>query len=448
MEKMQNNRLIKNLVLLSAALILLIPFSVFAADGGVSVSAGPSDWLADVIAERGLALGLVVIFFGGLALNLTPCVYPMIPVTVAFFSNQASGSFRRAALLAGSYVLGMSLTYATLGVLAATTGAMLGSWLQLPAVLIGVALVIVVLSLSMFGAYDLRPPQFLINKVGHAWSGIGGAFLMGVVVGIVAAPCIGPFVIGLLLLVSRLANPVTGFLLFFVLGIGMGLPYLVLGVAANRIGALPKAGGWMVWSKKALGMILLGLALYLLNPMLSPVAMRIAAVILLLIAGVYLGFIERSEIKHAGFIIVKRIAGVVLVVLALIVAWPKPTPGPSVNWVPYSAAVFEQARHNQEPIFIDIYAEWCIPCVEMDHVTLRNPKVVEALQDVATLRMDVTQSYSEDANAFIEEYDIFGVPTMLFFDRTGYERSDLRLLGFIKPKEFLEYLSKIVATKE
>jgi thiol:disulfide interchange protein DsbD len=402
------------------------------------------DWLSDLIRHHGVWWALPAVFLGGLALNLTPCVYPMIPVTLAFFSSQASGALGRAALLACCYVLGLSLTYALLGMLAAQTGVLFGSWLQQPIVLAGIAAVIAALSLSMFGLYDLRVPQALSRRLGQASAGLWGAFVMGAVVGFVAAPCIGPFVLGLLLLVSQLANAVLGFLLFFVLGLGMGLPYLVLGVAANRVGRLPKAGAWLVFSKKVLGVILLGLALYFVRPLLPPRVLRFALTGLLLGAGLYLGWLDRTTGRGRWFAWTRRLVGSSLVVAAVAVAvWPSPPAVPGVAWAPYSEAVMEQAQRDQRPILIDVYADWCLPCVEMDHVTFRHPDVVHALASVSTLRLDATRGVSPEGEGLLKRYRVYGAPTLLLFDRSGREREDLRVLGFVTPDEFLERLSKI-----
>jgi thiol:disulfide interchange protein DsbD len=309
----------------------------------------------------------------------------------------------------------------------------------------GVAAVVVALALSLFGLYDLRLPQVLTRRFGHASSGFGGAFVMGLVVGVIAAPCIGPFVLGLLLLVSQLANPLAGLLLFFMLGLGMGLPYVVLGVTAHRIVQLPKAGEWLLWSKKALGVVLVGLALYFLKPLLHALLLRLLVIGLLLGAGVYLGWMERSRGPGRWFVSVRRALGSVLVVSAVVVAWPQlPAAGPTISWVPYSEAALEQAQQDGQPVLIDVYADWCIPCVEMDHVTFRNPRVVQALATVRTLRLDATSEVSSEGEAFLGRFRVFGVPATLFFDRTGHERKELRLLGFAKPEEFLERLEQIL----
>ena len=405
----------------------------------------PLDWLTESVTHHGLWVGFVVVFFGGLALNLTPCVYPMIPVTLAFFSNQAAGMARRAVWLALLYVLGISLNYAILGVIAVQTGALFGSWLQQPAVLIVVAGVIVALSLSMFGLYELSVPSVLTRRLGQASSGLWGAFLMGLVVGLVAAPCIGPVVLSLLLFISRLGNPAVGFLLFFTLGLGMGLPYLVLGVAASRVGRLPKAGPWLIWSKKALGIILLGLALYFIRPLLAARVLSLAVAALLLGAGVYLGWLDRTESRGRRFVWSRRVVGAGLVLAALVSVWPRPHAAPGVAWMPYSEAALQAAQRQGKPVLVDVYADWCIPCVEMDHVTFHHPDVIRALSSVTALRLDVTNEVPPEGTALLERYHIYGAPTILLFDRGGRERTDLRLLGFVPPDQFLERLKRVLS---
>ena len=402
-------------------------------------------WLGDFIQQHGFGVGLLAVFFGGLALNLTPCVYPMIPVTLAFFSSQSSGSYWKTGRLAIVYVLGISLSYAVLGVLAANTGALLGSWLQNPWVLLGIAAVIVSLAMSLFGFYTLQPPRFITERLGQASSGLWGAFVMGLVIGVVAAPCIGPFVLGLMLVVSQLANPWKGFFLFFALGVGMGLPYIVLAMLANKIGRLPRAGGWLVWSKHLLGFTLLGLALFVTRSLFPAIAVQWAAGLILAGAGIFLGWIERSTVKGRLFLWTRFFTGTALLAVSLFVVWPRQAPKHVALWTAYSRPAFEQAVMAGKPAIIDIYADWCLPCVELDHVTFRNPDVVAALSGVQTLRIDATREVSQDVGKLFDAYDVFGVPTVLFFDALGKERADLRMIGFETPAEFLKKLKALSA---
>lgn len=431
---------------LAAAAVLTIVLPARAAESASSAAPQSLGWLEGLISRHGFGFGLLAVFIGGLALNLTPCVYPMIPVTLAFFTNQAAGSTAKTARLAFLYILGISCNYALLGVVAAKTGALFGSWLQQPVVLLLVAAVIVALALSLFGFYDLRLPSALTQRFGQASAGGWGAFAMGLVVGLIAAPCIGPFVLGLLFLVGRLGNPVMGFFLFFVLGLGMGLPYLVLALAAHRIGRLPKAGEWLLWCKKALGVILLGLALWFLRSLLAGRLFQMLVSFLLIASGVYLGWIERSRGRGVAFLWFKRMVGTLVACAGIVLLWPgRPTAAsPRVAWAPYSETAFQAAVREHRPVVVDVYADWCIPCVEMDHTTFRNPSVVQALGGVATLRVNATDEVSADAQKLLERYQIYGAPTVLFFDRAGKERSDVRLSGFSTPKEFLDRLKRIL----
>ena len=402
-------------------------------------------WLSDIISQRGPVLGLLAVFFGGLALNLTPCVYPLIPVTLAFFSRQTSGRAARPAWLALAYVLGISLSYAVLGLIAAKTGELLGFWLQQPVVLIAASGMIVALAMSMFGFFELTVPQAMLRPLSRLSDGPWGAFLMGLGIGLIAAPCIGPFVLSLFVFISQRANLWEGFLTFFTLGLGMGLPYLLLATALGRASRLPKAGAWLVWIRQGLGVVLLGLALYILKPLVSTRGFSVGIAVLLLGAGVYEGWLVRwsgAGLRRAVW--VRRALGSLLIASAVVAAWPRTPAAPLVAWVPYTEAAFEEAQRAQQPILIDIYADWCLPCVEMDHVTFRHPDVVRALSSVATLRLDVTDEASEEGTQLTRRYRVYGAPTILVFDRTGKERTKLRVLGFMTPAEFLEVLEQIL----
>ena len=228
---------------------------------GAPKASGASQDFGALLERRGILVVLSLLFLGGLALNLTPCVYPVIPLTVSFFGGQAHGQRRRSFALAALYVLGMATMYSGLGVAAALSGKLFGAALQSPWVLGGVAAVLIALALSMFGLYDLTMPSALVQKTG-ARTGAAGAYAMGMLVGIVAAPCVGPFVLGLLAFVAARQDALLGFLFFFVLSLGLGLPYLFLAAFSGRIAALPRAGFWMEGVKKIFGWILLAMAAY------------------------------------------------------------------------------------------------------------------------------------------------------------------------------------------
>ena len=241
-----------------------MPLTEAAAAAGSTAAAGASRDFGDMLDRHGMLLVLLSIFVGGLALNLTPCVYPVIPLTLGYFGNQAAGSRGRRFGLAGLYVLGMATMYSVLGVAAALSGKLFGSMLQNPWVLAAIAAALVAMALSMFGVWEIRMPTTLMNRAG-ARAGAAGAFGMGLFVGIVAAPCVGGFIVGLLAFVAARQDPYLGFLFFFTLSIGLGLPYLFLAAYSGKIARLPRAGEWMDGVKKVFGWVLLAMAAYFLR---------------------------------------------------------------------------------------------------------------------------------------------------------------------------------------
>jgi len=260
-------------------------------------------------------------------------------------------------------------------------------------------------------------------------------------VGIVAAPCIGPFVAGLLLYVSQLGSPLIGFWLFFTLALGLGAPYLVLALFASRLNRLPKAGAWLVWVKQALGCILFGVALYLIFPLLPEAAGRWAILALLVGCGLYLGWLSRSELPGT-WVWARRAVGLLLV-LGAVWAWPAGSPPPSpIAWVPYTEAALKQAQGK--PVLADVYADWCIPCREMEMTTFRDPYVVAHTSEFLMIKVDVTNSDDPNAAAFIERYDVLGVPTLVVFDAQGRPRRDLSRAGYVNAKELLEIMAQLI----
>jgi thioredoxin:protein disulfide reductase len=386
-----------------------------------------------LIERRGLFLALLAVFGWGLALNLTPCVYPVIPLTVSFFGGQAQGRSRRVFGLAALYVLGMATMYSALGVIAALSGRLFGVALQSPWVLAGVAVVLVALALSMFGLYDIRVPTGLMQKAG-ARAGGAGAYAMGLLVGVVAAPCIGPVVLALLTFVASRQDAAFGFLIFFVLSLGLGLPYLFLAVFSGSLARLPRAGEWMEGVKKIFGWILLAMAAYFLKTAIpAPLGTWLLPAVLL-VGAVALAVASRS-LKPA-----LRVGAAILFLAAAFFFVPREAPaseGPS--WLPYSESA---VRGAGRPTVIDFGASWCAPCLELDHKTFIDPRVREALSRRALFKADLTRAASPESIALTERYQILGVPTVIFLDASGVERKDLRLVGFEGPEEFLARLAK------
>jgi thiol:disulfide interchange protein DsbD len=413
-------------------------------DAAGSVTEGS---FGDTVQEKGLLLTFILIFFGGLALNLTPCIYPLIPITVSYFGGQAGGKTSRTFFLTLIYVFGMSITYSALGIIAAMTGSLFGSALQNPLVILFIVAVLVGLATSMFGLWEIRMPTFLARRTGTAKQGGWGAFFMGLTVGIVAAPCIGPFVLGLLTYVGEMGKPVMGFLMFFTLAWGMGIPFIVLGTISGSITKLPSSGNWMIWVKKIFGFILLLMALYFARQLLTGFIAGIGYVLILLIGGLFLGWIDKVPGMGPRFNIFKKFLGAGLIVAAIIMAL---IPGGPIRkgeekagiiWQPYSAGTFSASTGSSQPVMIDFSADWCIPCHELDHLTFTDPAVIEMSGNFTRLKVDLTGS-GEVEKAIRSEYGIRGVPTIIFFDKSGTESTGTRITGFVGPEVLLEAMKK------
>ncbi len=404
---------------------------------------GAENQISALISGKGLVVALLAIFIGGLALNLTPCVYPVIPITVSFFVGQASGRIGRSFMLALVYVLGMALTYSLLGVAAALTGGVLGSSLQNPLVLIFIALVFVVFAAGMFGAFEIRMPAFLNKLAGGSKQGVFGSLFMGLTVGIVAAPCIGPFVFSLLTYVAAQGDPYLGFLMFFVLSLGLGLPFLALGTFSGLIKNLPRSGEWMIWIKKVFGVIMIGVAVYFISTLISETLYVILLTAVAVVGGVWVGFWDRSKASFSGFKIVKPAIGALLILFGAwtsVSAWQQAN-APQMNWQPYSAALVELAKQENRPVLIDFYAEWCIPCKQIEKTLFSDPAVVRKSAEFLTLKADLSKDESDEVKAIRQTYRVVGVPTIVLLDRRGNEfrRFTDELVKF-KPEEFLEVM--------
>jgi thiol:disulfide interchange protein DsbD len=400
-------------------------------------------------AGKNLFLTFVLVFVGGLALTLTPCIYPIIPVTVSFFGGQASGKTSQTFVLALIYVLGMAITYSILGTIAAMTGSLFGSALQNPWIIAIIAIVLLAFASSMFGLWEIRLPMFLQTRTGRAKQGHIGALFMGLTVGIVAAPCIGPFVLGLLTYVGRTGNPVLGFFLFFTLAWGMGIPFLVLGTISGSISRLPRSGDWLIWVKKIFGFILIVMAFYFARHILGERIAYAGYGLTALAGGLYLGWLDRGAKGGPTFAAVKRITGLVGIVLAAVaLLWPggpirQEAEEPGIEWIEYSDDLVAQARQEGKPVVIDFTAEWCVPCHELEEQSFSDPAVIELSKKVAPLQVDMTK-LDEWEQEVKKGFKVLGVPTIIFLDGSGTELEDLRVTGFVGPEEITKRLERII----
>ena len=397
--------------------------------GAAAAAQSGGDRLSKTFATSGLPLTLLLLFIGGLALNLTPCVLPVVPITLGFFAMQSDGRRSRRFALSAMYVLGLVVMYSTLGVMAAIGGKMFGAWLQQPAVLVGFALLMLVLASSMFGAFEIQPPRWIANR-SQGRAGLLGAATMGLFVGIVAAPCVGPVVISLLTLVAAIGKPVIGGVMFAALAFGLGFPYLAL------LNVLPKPGEWMVQVKKAMGFVLVAMAFYFLRPLTGDDVFKWGIVLSLLIGAIFL-FASRGTAGRT-----MRLAAASILLIAG-VAFALPRGGADgVVWDKYESSSISAAASEKKPVVIDFYADWCLPCKELDQNTFSDPRVKAEMNRFTRLKADLTLA-NATSDQLSRQYSIVGVPTIVFIDANGKELRDLRLTGFEGPDKFLGRLAQV-----
>ena len=387
---------------------------------------------------------LLGIFAGGIALNLTPCIYPLIPITVSYFGGRRSESQQKLLIHGACYIGGLATTNSVLGVVAALTGGMFGSLLQHPVVLAGVAAVLIFFAASLFGLWELRIPYALSQAASKTYSGYIGSLFMGLTLGVVASACIGPFILGLLTWVATIGNLWIAFLIFFTLSLGLGLPLFLLALFSGQLSKLPRSGEWMLWVKKLLGWILVGMAAYFIQSLLSETASIFLLAAVALAAALHLGWIDRTRAKFSSFEWLRVAAAAVGLVMGTFLIGSWLMRGPGVSWQPYSEGLLAEARKLKKPVVLDFYADWCAPCRELDDVTFHHPEIVkQAKSDFIMIKVDLTRKGNPIYEDLLRQYDVKGVPTIVFFDQQGKERPNLRLVDFLPADQFLVRMSAI-----
>jgi thioredoxin:protein disulfide reductase len=413
---------------------------LFAKANNVQVKAaeGSSPYSSD----KGLLITLALIFLGGLALNLSPCIYPMIPITVSYFGGR-SGRMKGDTLVHGAlYLIGLSVTNSIMGVIAALSGNMMGALLQLPATLIIIAVILIMLGLSFFDLWEIRIPSGINKVASKNYGGYFGTLFMGLTLGVIAAPCIGPFILGLFTYVGQKADPLFGFLCFFILSLGMGLPVCILAVFSGAVEKLPLSGDWMIWIRKLMGWVMIGMAAYMISPLLSgSVVTPILFCVIGLAAGVHLGWIDKAGQSRPRFVFIKRIVGVLIILLSIGYFYSSYFSGKGVQWTTYNEAALAKAGQEGRPVILDFYADWCIPCRWLDNNVFKDPEVVKASERFLMMRLDLTkqQPFQEK---MLREYQVVGVPTIIFIDKDGKEEKKLRIESKVGEDEFLSIMTQ------
>jgi len=413
--------------------------------GGAGLPAASADeWAQKSLGGWAMIWSLLAVFAGGLALNLTPCVYPLIPITLSYFGTRSGQSRAGLATHGFLYIVGLSVTNSALGVVAALTGTLMGSALQNPVVLVLIAAVLVFFATSLFGLWELRLPSSLTNAASKTYSGYVGTLFMGLTLGIVAAPCLGPFVLGLLTWVAGMGSPWLGFLVFFTLSLGLGLPLFFLAMFSGSIDRLPGSGAWTLWIRKLMGWVLIGMAVYFVTPLLGSKLDVLVLAAVASCAALHLGWIDRSAGGFGAFRWLRTGAALAGLALAAFLVISGVTVKNAVAWQPYSDRILAEAQEFNKPVIMDFSASWCAPCRELEDRTFRDPEVVKRSNtDFVMVKVDVTQKGDPAYERVLTRYGVKGVPTVIFLDNQGKELRELRLVGFLPPDRFLTRMAQV-----
>ncbi len=420
---------------------------------------------------KGGSFWLIISFFfgAGLLLSLTPCVFPMIPILSGIIVGRGHKiTHMHAFMLSLAYVLGMAITYALAGVAAGFSGNLISNALQTPWVLGSFAAVFVVLSLSMFGFYELQLPTALQSKLsdtsnrlhgGH----LGGVFLMGALSAIIMGPCVAAPLAGALLYIGQTHDAVLGGVALFVMALGMGVPLLLIGSSAGVL--LPKAGAWMEAVKQFFGVMLLALAIWIIQPLLPVNVQMMLWAALLIFSAIYLKALDALPQNSGGWH--KLLKGIGMFALLLGAAYligalsgardilkPLGNIGRSEASVPSTLQFsrirdiaeldqrIAQAQGRGQLVMLDFYADWCISCKEMERFTFSDATVMAKLKPVLLLQADVTANSQADQE-LLKRYGLFGPPGILYFDTKGRELSDFRVTGYQDSAQFLNTLQGV-----
>ena len=415
--------------------------------------------------SKGHFWAFLFVFIGGILTSLTPCVYPLVPITVSVFGAGKDTSRSKSFLLSISYVFGMAVMYSILGVIVASTGSVFGSIMTNPIAIGLVCTILIILGLSMLGLFDLQLPvgvQNRLNAVGG--SGLGGAFIMGTVAGVIAAPCTGPALGAVLSYVATTNNITLGFFLMLTYAIGMGLLFIVIGTFSSILSSLPKSGGWMYMLENIFGVAIIAMSLFYLKNIWPPLNLLLrnsveflAIGLIFIINGIQIGkFTERFK-DLRGLSYLQKAFGVLIAIIGFYVvaggfinggfqfkeALRSHDNEPKVNWITDESEGFVIAKQEQKHVMIDFYADWCSACKELDHRTFSQPEVVERLNDFVTIKLDFTNPKDPRIKTLKAKYQVSGLPVVAFFDSNGQELEQKRISSFIPADKFLTWIGNI-----
>lgn len=445
------------------------PAPTFGAADTAAAPADESSRIAGLFKGDNMALVLASFFGFGLLLSLTPCVFPMIPILSGIIVNHGHAvSHLRAFVLSLAYVLGMAVTYAAVGVAAGLSGTLLSAALQNAWVLGSFALVFVVLSLSMFGFYELQMPAALQSCVSDTVNRQGGSLpaiaLMGALSALIVGPCVAAPLAGALLYIAQTGDAVLGGTALFVMSLGMGAPLLLVGAFSRSL--LPKSGPWMEGVKKFFGVIMLATALWLVSPVIPLWLQMFGWALLMVVPAIYLHALDPLPQNAHGWQRLGKGLGVVLLLggaamlMGVLGGAKDPLQplgflrggiaaeahGPAFERVATTEVLdtrLAAAQAAGKPVMLDFYADWCVSCKEMERFTFADDKVAARMKQMTLLQADVTANNDAD-KALLKRFGLFGPPGIIFYDAGGRELNDLRVIGFVPADKFLPTLERVL----
>jgi thiol:disulfide interchange protein DsbD len=431
--------------LAATAAALLVPASAFAAE------ASAADKFSAALQSSGPVLAAGIAFVSGLATAATPCVWPMIGITVSVFGAQEAKSRAQGAALSASFVLGMALLFTVLGVGAAMSGSLFGALLSNKLVVGFIAAVLLALASSMFGAFELALPASLNNRLATVGGiGYGGAFTLGLVTSLIAAPCTGPVMSALLIYIATTHNIAIGTIMMFTFALGLGVPFFLVGTFAV---SLPKGGAWMLGIKWFFGVMLTVLALYFLRtafPFLQGLVHRDGTFLVtsmallavgLVLAGVHVAAErKRSPIAHLSKPMKLTSAPLAIVGGFLAVSWVL-TPKAQLEWLDSEQAGMQKALASHAPMIVDFGATWCGACNELATHTFADEQVREEAGRFVAVRVDATDEDNTEVAKIKDKYRVVGLPTVVVLDSAGKEK--VRFNEFVPADRFLSAIKAV-----
>lgn len=407
--------------------------------------------------QRGSLLAFIIVFIAGILTSFTPCVYPVIPITIGYIGGRTEGNRLKGFVLSLFLVLGLATIMSASGIIAAATGQVFGSLTQHPAVIIFVALIFTAMGASMLGAFDLSLPSSWQSRMHTTKRGFLGAYFVGIFTGLVAAPCVGPVLVALLAWVAQSGNLLMGFLLLFVYALGLGMLFVIIGTFAGAITALPGSGAWMDMVKHIFGALLFAGAILILKSLLSPGIYLLLWGTLLIIAGIFSGGLSlvRADEKVSskwgrGIGVILLVAGIITFVSGFRSTFgfeahsyaTKPAVAESaIEWmVNQPDSGFALAAETGKPVLMDFYADWCAACKELEEKSFSHPEIIANSRDWVFIKMDMT-SVSKELKAEQSLRKVHGLPTIILFDSKGREQT--RFSGFKPPDYILAMMDEV-----